>query len=98
MTRSVNHVVDTFFLSKFIPKVIIHKLHGGVSLVEQDSIGLFKILYYYFKNKMKFFYLHFMQSLSVDNTICLNNLKKNVHENMNKPLLKVAYNWPHFFF
>ena len=55
-------------------KVIMHKSRGGVSIIEQDTIecvlGLFKIKnsLCFFKKKISFFYLHFMQLFSADST------------------------------
>ena len=62
--------------------VIIHKLRGEVSQVEQDTIVIVSAVYLRFiiiflRNVFNFFFhSHFMQLFSADATIFLKKLKK----------------------
>ena len=55
-------------------KVIIHKLRGEVSLVEQDTIeyvsySIKNSIVIFLRKKLQFSHLHFMQLFSADATV-----------------------------
>ena len=80
-------------------RVIIHKSHGEVSLVEQDIIKYVSYLFKIQNQIFKYLQLHFMQLLSADATTFWMNWKEKIAPaNMKKQSSKVAHNRPETIF